>query len=184
MAPGIKSQLSKPAALSGAACSGCRFGAVARSTQCCRGAKSGLASEMASRSAGAWDGTTIKKVWGGAPIWIAAPTCKPCALRTGKAKNQHFLHKTPLFVDEKRRAGPMTLLSYIKETISAAPKRSPKRQRKPAVPKRQRKPAAQSSAPNPQTRSASQSDSPKRSPKRKPKRQPQPAGPKPQLTRR
>ena len=43
----------------------------------------------------------------------------------------------------------MTLLSYIKETISAAPKRSPKRQRKSAAPKR------------------------------KPKRQPKPAGPKP-----
>ncbi len=114
-----------PSALSssnpGSACSGCRSGAGARSSQDCRGQRQTAATPalrlrlslhkvrlrrplrhlfatpypgtspairrsrsesrvgfcaMASRSA---------RVWGGTPVWIAARTCKPCALRTGKA---------------------------------------------------------------------------------------------------
>ena len=106
--PGSKPAFLSPQALSGAAC---RSGAGARSTQCYRGQRQaasspalrlrlslhkvrlrrplrpllrhqaaaerkGEACEMASRSA---------RVWGGAPVWIAARTREPCALRTGAA---------------------------------------------------------------------------------------------------
>ncbi len=105
---GSKPAFLSPQALSGAAC---RSGAGARSTQCYRGQRQaasspalrlrlslhkvrlrrplrpllrhqaaaerkGEACEMASRSA---------RVWGGAPVWIAARTREPCALRTGAA---------------------------------------------------------------------------------------------------
>ena len=46
---------------------------------------------MASRSA---------RVWGGTPVWIAARTCKPCALRTGKARTCTLSSKHGIFVDE------------------------------------------------------------------------------------
>ena len=125
-----------PSAIPGSACSGCRSGAGARSSQGCRGQRQTAATPalqlrlslhkvrlrrplrhlfatpcsgtspairrsrsesrvgfcaMASRSA---------RVWGGTPVWIAARTCKPCALRTGKARTCTLSSKHGIFVDE------------------------------------------------------------------------------------
>ena len=104
--PGSQPTFLRPQILPGAACSGCRSGAGARSTQCCRdqrqaaaspalrlrlslhkvrlrrplrplplsggrGAKAGLACEMASRSAG---------VWGGSPSLDSCPDLRTLRL--------------------------------------------------------------------------------------------------------
>ena len=107
---------------SGSACSGCRSGAGARSSQDCRGQRQTAAtpahrlrlslhkvrlrrplrhlfatpcsgtspairrSRSESRAGFCAMASRSARVWGGTPVWITARTCKPCALRTGKAR--------------------------------------------------------------------------------------------------
>ena len=111
-----------PSFIPGSACSGCRSGAEARSSQDCRGQrqtavtpalrlrlslhKVRLCRPLRHLFATPYHGTSpairrsrsesrvgfcamasrSARVWGGTPVWIAARTCKPCALRTGKAQ--------------------------------------------------------------------------------------------------
>ena len=110
----------------GSACSGCRSGAGARSSQNCRGQRQTAAtpahrlrlslhkvrlrrplrhlfatpcsgtspsirrSRSESRAGFCAMASRSARVWGGTPVWITARTCKPCALRTGKARTLHF----------------------------------------------------------------------------------------------
>ena len=137
-----------PAASPGSACSGCRSGAGARSSQDCRGQRQTAAtpahrlrlslhkvrlrrplrhlfatpypgtspairrSRSESRAGFCAMASRSARVWGGTPVWIAALTCKPCALRTGKAKIRHFVHKNSSFCGRKRRS--TCLLSVYK----------------------------------------------------------------------
>ena len=110
-----------PSAIPGSACSGCRSGAGARSSQDCRGQRQTATtpalrlrlslrkvrlrrplrrlfatpypgtspairrSRSESRAGFCAMASRSARVWGGTPVWITARTCKPCALRTGKA---------------------------------------------------------------------------------------------------
>ena len=104
--PGSNLGYLSPQPLPGAACSGCRSGAGARSTQCCRDQRQAAASPalrlrlslhkvrlrrplrrltrhqaVAERKQG-WPARWLRAAPGfgaGAPVWIAAQTCEPCA---------------------------------------------------------------------------------------------------------
>ena len=133
-----------PSALSssnpGNACSGCRSGAGARSSQDCRGQRQTAAtpahrlrlslhkvrlrrplrrlfatpypgtspdirrSRSESRAGFCAMASRSARVWGGTPVWIAARTCKPCALRTGK-QNRQFHREAESAISPGSRIG-------------------------------------------------------------------------------
>ena len=90
----------QPSAIPGSACSGCRSGAGARSTQDCRGQRQ-TAATPAHRLRLSLHKVRLSRPLRHLPLSDAgvkpARTCKPCALRTGNAQKLPFVLKTGPF---------------------------------------------------------------------------------------